>query len=180
MKALQTSVFAVFILMFFSNVSEAGRVTVQGVHLCCGACVAAVLKTLGDVKGISKLAADRNSKTVTFNAADNKVAQGAINALAKAGFHGSATHGKKKLSFPASGAKKGEKADKITLTGLHLCCEACVRGAQKALQVVKGATTIEFDRKLKVARIFGKDIDINAAVAALNQGGFHGTLKRNK
>ena len=180
MKVLQTAVFAALVLAFYGNVSEAGRVTVRGVHLCCGACVSAAQETLSDVKGVSNPAADRNSRTVSFTATDDKAAQNAINALAKAGFHGSATHGKKKISFPASGAKKGEKSNRITLTGIHLCCGACVTGAQKALQVVKGATAIEFDRKLKIARIIGKDIDVTAAVAALNKGGFHGTLKRDK
>ena len=180
MKVIQTLVLSVMILATCASGSEAARVTVKGVHLCCGACVAGVDEALGDVSGVSGVTADRNSKTVTFTAADAKAAQAGIEALAKAGFHGTATHGSKKLRFPPSGVKKGEKANKITLTGLHLCCGACVSGAQKALQQVKGATTIEFDRKTKEARIFGKEIDVAAAIAALNKGGFHGTLKRDK
>jgi copper chaperone CopZ len=180
MKVLQTTIIAALFFVICGDVSEAGRVTIKRVHLCCGACVAAAQETLGEVKGVSKAAADRNSKTISFTVTDDKAAQNAINALAKAGFHGSATHGKKKVKFPASGAKKGETADKITLAGLHLCCTSCVTGAQKALQQVKGATAIEFDRKLNIARVFGKDISVIAAVAALNKGGFHATVKRGK
>ena len=180
MRALQTSMAALVFLAICGNVAEAARVTIKGVHLCCGACVAGVDDALEDVKGVSSVAADRNSKIVAFTAADDEAAKAGIEALAKAGFHGSAVHGDKKLSFPASGAKKGEKANKITLTGLHLCCGACVTGAQEALQIVKGASTIEFDRMLGIARIIGKEIDVTAAVAALNKGGFHGTLKREK
>lgn len=179
MRAVPIAIASLLFVVTSANVSEAARVTVKGVHLCCGACVAGVDEALGDLEGVSNVAADRNSKTVTFTAADDKAAQNGINALAKAGFHGSAVHGEKKINFPASGAKKGEKASKITLTGLHLCCGACVTGAQKALEDVKGATTIEFDRKTKEARIIGKDIDVTAAVAALNKGGYHGTLKRD-
>jgi periplasmic mercuric ion binding protein len=180
MKVLQIAAAAALILAVSHNVSEAGRVTVKGVHLCCGACVAGVEEALIDVEGVSDVAADRNSKIVTFTAAGDSAAQKGIDALAKAGFHGAATHGEKKLSFPASGAKKGEKSNRIVLTGLHLCCGACVTGAQQALENVAGAATIEFDRKERIARIIGEGILVEEAVAALNAGGFHGTVQRAK
>ena len=180
MKRFQTLPLALLLIALTANVSQAGKVTVKGVHLCCGACVTGAQKSLGGVKGVADVVADRNSKIVVFSATDDKAAQNGINALAKAGFHGAATHGKKKLSFPASGAKKGDKADTITLTGVHLCCGACVTGAQKALQNVKGVTAIDVDRKEKLVRLSGKEIDVVSAVAALNKGGFHGTLKKGK
>ena len=161
-----------------TTTASAADVTVKDVHLCCGACVAGVNKALKGVEGVSKVAADRNSKIVTFQATDAKAAKAGITALAKAGFHGKATLGDKPLPFPPSGAKKGLKADTVTFTGVHLCCGACVTGAQKALQKVAAVTTIDIDRNAKTITLKGKAIDVTAAVQALNAGGFHGTIKK--
>src|SRR5689334_20989006 len=104
----------------------AGDVSVSQVHLCCGSCVSAVDEALADVKGVSDVAADQNTKTIRFTATDDKAAEAGIAALAKHGFFGQAKHGTKKLEFPPTGAKKGEKANQIDLYGVHLCCGACV------------------------------------------------------
>lgn len=157
---------------------EAGEVTVKGVHLCCGACVRDVDKAMTDVDGVSAVAADRNSKTVTFQAANDEAAKAGIKALADGGFHGTASHGDKKIDFPASGAKKGAKADSVTLTGVHLCCGACVKGVQEALDGVDGVTSVDVDRSEKTVTLNGKDIQVAQAVDALNKGGFHGTVKQ--
>lgn len=158
----------------------ADNVTVKGVHLCCGACVAGAQKALDPVDGVTNVAADRNSKIVTFDATGKEAAQNGVNALAKAGFHGTATHGDEKLEFPASGVKPGEKADVVTFTGVHLCCGACVTGAQQALQNVKALKAINIDRKERLIRLEGAEIDVVEAVTALNDGGFHGTVVRNR
>jgi copper chaperone CopZ len=153
---------------------------VKGVHLCCPSCVSAVDEALGGVQGVSNVAADRDSKLVTFTAADAKAAQAGVNALAQAGFHGAASHGKDAVPFPASGAKPGDKADAVTLAGVHLCCGACVTDAQKALADLDGVSVIDIDRNAATIKLSGSEIDVPAAVKALNAGGFHATIKPAK
>lgn len=160
--------------------ARAAEVTVQGVHLCCPACERAVLKALEDVEGVSQTACNRDSKLVGFRADGDKSARAGIDALAEAGFHGTATHGGQKLAFPDSGAKKGDRADRVTLAGVHLCCGACVTGARKSVEEVAGIAIIDIDRNARTVTLTGKAIDVAAAVRALNAGGFHGTVKPPK
>lgn len=158
--------------------ADAADVKVKGVHLCCGACVKDADAALKAVDGLTGIAIDRDSKLVAFKAPDEKVAKAGIDALAKEGFHGTATLDDKELPFPESGAKKGDTADIVTLTGLHLCCGACVTGAKEALKDIPGVTGMDIDRNDKSVKLTGKNIDITGAVAALNKGGFHGTVKK--
>ncbi len=102
-----------------------------------------------------------------------------IDALAKAGFHGSATHGDKVVKFPKTTAKKGDKANTVTFTGVHLCCGQCVTGAKKALENIKNVE-ITVDRPTQSVTLKGKDIDVLEVVNAFNAGGFHGNLKGDK
>ncbi len=178
MKMIPTFALAVGLTMFAAPNLEAGGVTVKKAHVCCGACVSAVKKALKDVEGVTKGAADQNSKTITFQAADDAAAKKGVEALAKAGFHGTATHGDKPLAYPKVEAKKGQKANSVTFTGVHLCCGACVTGAQKSLQGVKNVKVIDVDRKTKTVTITGENIDVAEAITAFQDGGFHGNLKK--
>lgn len=155
----------------------AGEVSVSNVHLCCGSCVAAVDEALTDLKGVSSVTADQNTKTIRFQAADDKVAQAAIQALAKHGFFGQAKHAGKKLEFPSTGVKKGDKANQIVLYNVHLCCGACVTGAKKSLENVGGLSAIEVDRAGGKITLKGAGIDTVKALDALNAGGFYASLK---
>ncbi len=176
MKSFLKTMLAGVVVTFGLSAAQAGDVSVKGVHLCCGQCVKIVGTALGKVDGISNPACDRKTKTVSFTATNDKAAKAAVKALAKAGFHGAAKHGDKKLAFPASGAKKGQKADAVTLTSVHLCCGGCVNAAKKALTGIKAEFAA--DRKAKTVTLTGSGIDINAAVAALNEAGFNGQLKK--
>jgi copper chaperone CopZ len=155
----------------------AGQVTVKGVHLCCGRCAADVATALKDVPGVSAVAADRNSKVVTFAVTDAKAARAGVDALAKAGVGGEATHGEKALAFPDNGAKAGTKADRVTFQGVHLCCGGCVNGAKKAVQGVKGAEKIEVDRQAQTVVLIGSGIDVGEAAKALAAGGYYGKVE---
>jgi copper chaperone CopZ len=176
MRKVLTTSLSLFALLFAVGVAQAGNVTVKGVHLCCPQCVKIIGKTLGGVDGISDAACDRAAKTVSFTATDGKSAAAGIKALAKAGFHGAAAHGDKLLKFPASGAKKGDKADKIVFKNVHLCCGQCVKGVAKALADIKAEAAC--DRKAGTVTLTGSGIDIAAAAAALNKAGFNATLKK--
>jgi len=177
MKTLRVA-FVAGLMCLISAAAQAGEVTVKGVHLCCGACVKDANAALQGIDGVSDVAIDRNTKVVTYKAANDDAAKAGIEALADAGFHGEATHAGKALAFPDSGAEKGKKASSVTLTGVHLCCGACVTGVKAALDDVSGVSTIDVDRTAKTVTLKGNDIDVTAAVAALNKGGFHGTVQK--
>ncbi len=161
----------------FATSVWAGDVSVNQVHLCCGSCIAAVDEALSDVKGVKDVAADQNTKTIRFTAADDKAAEAGIAALAKHGFFGQAKHGGKKLAFPDIGAKKGEKSNQIVLHGVHLCCGACVTGAKKSLENVPGLAEILVDRAGSKITLKGAGMETSKAFDALNAGGFYATLK---
>lgn len=164
------------VLACFGFVS-AGEVKVTGVHICCGQCVKLVSAALKDVPGVSGVVASQNDHSVTYQAADDAAAAAGIEALAKGGFHGTAKHGDKALSFPASGAEKDQKADEFTLAGIHLCCPACYTAADKAFKSVAGVTATA-DKATKTYKVSGKGVDVNAVVKALNDAGFHATVKK--
>ncbi|MBW3542868.1 MAG: heavy-metal-associated domain-containing protein, partial [Planctomycetes bacterium] len=153
MLSILRSFTAASLVLGIAAAAPAADVTVKNVHLCCGQCVTIVGKAMKDVEGVSGIVADRDGKTVTFKAADDKAAEAGIKALAGEGFYGTATHGEKKLKFPESGAKEGQKADKVVLTGVHLCCGACAKGVQEALKDLKGAEQVDVDRDEKTVTI---------------------------
>ena len=180
MKSMLTWAAVMVLVVAGASVAEAGKVSVRGTHLCCGACQTAAVKALKGLKGVTATSVDRNAKVITFTAGDAKAVQTGILALSKAGFYGTTTHGKQKVAFPVSGAKRGERSDKVKLLGMHLCCDACVIGAQKALENVRGVSSIEIDRKLKTVRLIGKGISVPGSVAALNKAGYFCRVARPK
>jgi len=157
--------------------SIAGEVQVTGVHICCGACVKGVDKALTGVAGVSGVTSDRESKTVRFTAADDKAATAGIEALANAGFHGTAKHGEAALAFPASGAKEGAKAGQVKIGHVHLCCAACVKAADEALKKVEGVANVTADREASSIEVTGENVSVEALVKALNEAGFHATIQ---
>ena len=170
---------ASFSLVLLTTV-QAGQVTIKRSHLCCAACQTRAEKALDGLKGVSKRTVDRNAKVITFTAADEKAVGIGLASLAKSGFYGKATHNKKPVAFPTSGAKKGARADTILLHGVHLCCDACVVGAQVAVQKVKGLKSIEIDREERTVRLIGTLISHSEAVAAMNRGGFFARIRPPK
>ncbi len=61
---------------------------VEGVHLCCGSCVKAVNKALGEVSGVTANTAEKNAKT--FEVTGDFSAKDVFSALNKAGLTGKA------------------------------------------------------------------------------------------
>ncbi len=153
-------------------------VSVTDVHICCGKCVKAVDKALGDVDGISGVRIDKKDGSVTFTAADGNAAEAAVASLAKAGFGGKATADNKAIPLPKIDVAEGTTADGLEITGVHLCCGKCVKGAQAALKGVDGVTKVEGDTKTGVVKIEGQGVDVRAALEALRKGGFNGKASK--
>lgn len=157
-----------------------GTVNVKGPHLCCGSCQTIADAALSEVDGVSAISCDLNTKVISYKADSDKSAAAGIKALAGAGFFGVASHDKKPLKYPVSGAKKGAKANTILLLGVHLCCGACVAASQKALEDVKGVRLIDIDRNEKTVKLTGDSIGVPEAIAALNKAGFFCRLPQPK
>lgn len=166
------------LVAFSSPPADAGTVAVKGTHLCCGGCQASADEALSEVEGVSEISCDLNTKVISYHASSDKAATDGIEALAAAGFYGTATHGTKKLAYPASGAKQGMKANFLLLAGLHLCCTACVTGSQQALVGVAGVSLIDIDRNEKTIKLTGDAINVAEAIAALNKAGFYCRLPK--
>ena len=176
MKTARVVIVSLLSLLVIPQICLAGKVTVKGVHMCCGGCQGIAESALGDVSGVDKVVCDLNTKAIEFNAADTKAVTAGIAALAKAGFYGKADHEKKALAFPKSGAKKGAKANSLLVSGVHLCCTACVSASQKALMDVKGVAVIDIDRNAKSIKLTGDAMDSAEVIGALNRAGFFGQL----
>ncbi len=174
------SLFALFVIpqLFQPATCEAGKVTVKGVHMCCGGCQTIAEDALSDLEGVDEVVCDLNTKAIEFQASSSKAATLGIKSLAAAGFFGKADHASTPLPFPASGAKKGLKANTVLLTGIHLCCTACVTASHKALTGVKGVTVIDIDRNAKSIKLTGDGLDTQEVVDALNRAGFYGLVSK--
>ena len=157
---------------------ESATVTIRSVHLCCGGCVDGAKSALDGIDGVSDVKADVNSKSVVFAAKTEKAAIKGIEALAEHGFFGKAAFGKKDLAFPDAGAKKGEKRDTLTLTGVHLCCGACKKAVHEALTKLDGMTSMEIDAASETVKLNGAGMATLDAVELLQKAGFYGKLAK--
>ncbi|HEV8062681.1 MAG TPA: heavy-metal-associated domain-containing protein [Gemmataceae bacterium] len=70
------------------------------------------------------------------------------------------------------------RADGVEVSGVHLCCGACVRAATQAVSKVDGVSDAKADRPTKKVTFTAKDeATAKAAKAALIEAGFFGTFK---
>ena len=157
---------------------ESGTVTVRGAHLCCGGCVDGAKSALDGIEGVSEVKADVNSKSIVFAAKNEKAAVKGIESLAEHGFFGKAAFGKKDLSFPDAGGKKGEKRDTMTFTGIHLCCGACRKAVHEAFTKLDGLGSMDIDASTGTVKLNGGGMVVPDAVELLNKAGFYGKLAK--
>jgi copper chaperone CopZ len=130
---------------------------------------------MADVEGVSDVSCDRGSRTVNFNAAGDEAIKAGLAALAKAGFHGDAVLGNRKLEYPAEKVEKNATSDEVTFYGVHLCCGGCAKAVSEALKEIGEASC---DREARVVVVKGDGISVAKAMEALNKAGFHGSLKK--
>jgi copper chaperone CopZ len=160
-------------VLSFAAAAAAGPVSIEGTHLCCGACVKAVNQALTGVEGVTNVAVDQDAGTVKYDAADQKAARAGVRALAKAGFAGKAQHDGKEVRFP-KGVEQEGKGDSVTIRGVHNCCGGCAKAIEASLKAVPGVTTVKCDKK--ACTVSGTGISHTALIDALHADGFHGTI----
>ena len=182
---LKITALAGLMVGFMMTSAQAGEVSVKGVHICCGQCVKVIGGLLGKVDGVSGAKCDKDSKTVTFSATDEKTAKKGLQAILRAGFYGTAKlDGEKLTAYSGKNKKKnknknaGKKSNEITLYRVHLCCGGCAKTIAAALKDIDGVEDVKCDRDAKTVKLTGKDINNRAVVSALRKAGFNGSTRK--
>ncbi|MBV9470097.1 MAG: hypothetical protein JO316_02575 [Abitibacteriaceae bacterium] len=147
------------------------KVTLSGVHNCCGGCAAGITKAVGSVAGVtSTLDGDK----VSLEAANTDGLQKAVAALLTAGYTGVSDNAAVKVA-PATGPD--EKVTSLTVTGAHMCCGKCVKAAKEAVKSVAG---VKSDTIAPHAESFKVEGEFNAKdlMNALAKAGFTGQVTK--
>ena len=154
----------------------ASDVEVKGPHICCGNCVKVVKNLLSKVDGVSDVKADKDAKTVTFTAKDEKAAAAGVKALFDGGFSGAATNDGKELKSTLTAVEKGDKLDKVTVKGVHACCGMC----KDAIKGLFADSKISYKGKgpQQDVTIEGGEIYAGTVIEALRKAGFNGKIEK--
>jgi len=151
------------------------KIEVKNMHLCCGGCEGAATKAVEDGGG-KEAKADKGTKTLTFTAANEKVAQAALDKLAAAGFWGEVDpkpFTMKDDSGTVLPAKaKPAKLSSGTFKGAHNCCESCNKALKEAIKTVEGVESEDAKAKEGSFTVKGA-FDPAALVKAVNAAGYH-------
>jgi copper chaperone CopZ len=150
--------------------AENGKAT--GLHICCKQCENVVKGILGKVEGVSDVDCDLKAKTVTFKLKDGKGAEKVLDALLKGGFYGQVEVGGKGIAAKAASGK--DKADEVTVKGVHACCPQCKKAIEKLFPDAK--ISLSGKGPQKDVTISGKDLMVSDVLEKLNKAGFNGTI----
>jgi len=174
MNILRATAGAALLGLLLAGAAQAEtKVTIKGVHLCCGMCVTAVEDATANITG-AKVECDRPAKTVTVTAPDIQTAQKTLDALADAGFHGKVDG--TEVAFKPVDVRPG-KVEKLELSGLHNCCGQCAKILKATLKDVEGVTSDTIKAKEGSFAVEG-NFEAAKVVEALLNAGFHVTVKK--
>jgi copper chaperone CopZ len=149
----------------------------DNLHLCCGTCDTSVRNILAKVDGVTAVKVDRKADDkVTFEAKDEKAASAALAALVKGGFMPMVTAGDKKL-VPEKVAVD-VKGDEITVSGVHVCCGACVKAVSGLFTDSK--VTVAGSGAIREVIVRGQNLDGQTVLDTMQKGGFTGTVQAKK
>lgn len=158
--------------------TAAEKVELKNVHMCCDGCAEEVAAVLGRVEGVTGVSTDKTTTSATFTAADAKVAQKALDALAAAGFHGDPGKDKGYAFKDDSGVKPGN-VKTLTVTKFHNSCPGCLKSFREAVKDVKGVAGVAAKLKVSTAEVTG-EFDAAELVKTLNKAGFHVKIEDKK
>lgn len=175
MNILRNAAIAVALLAGLTAAAVAEtKVTISNMHLCCGACVKAVNNAVGGVEG-AEVAVDKDAKSAVVTAKSAEAAQAAVNAIAKAGFHGKTDNDDIKMASGADVADANVK--RMEFTNVHNCCGGCNVAIKKAVESVDGVEANTAKPKSNTFVVEG-DFNALALVKALHAAGFHVGIKK--
>jgi mercuric ion binding protein len=147
-------------------------VTLTGLHLCCGGCEKSIEKALAEMAEDIDFDISRSSKTINLKSEKPDAIQGAIDAIAKAGYYGESNH--ETIAIAAKEAS-AEKSKSIEIGGLHICCGKCESSIDDALSEVSGVESVTIDEESGKVTVEG-DFSPAEALTALNKAGLNGKL----
>jgi copper chaperone CopZ len=147
------------------------KATLSKVHNCCKKCVAGIEKAVGTVPDAK---CEIEKSTVILTADNTATLQKAVDALLAAGYCGECDNKDIKIE-QARGSE--EKVKSVTVSGMHLCCDKCVKAAQKALKSVKGVESDDMKKGAESFKVEG-DFSPKELMAALAEHGFSGKCEK--
>ena len=149
-------------------------VTLKNVHLCCKSCVKGAQHAVEKIEGLT-MKADQDSESVTLTSSDKTKLQEAVNALAAGGYFG--TSDNSDIKPMAKAGAKGEKVHLLDVSGVHLCCNGCVKAVDRALKNTPGATEHTAKKNAESFQVKGEFND-QKFVEALHQEGLNGKVSK--
>jgi copper chaperone CopZ len=174
MKMRMTALAIAAVFGLAATVQAETKVTVKNVHICCPQCVKIIGTAVKEAGATPKC--DQKAKTVTITGADDATVQKGLDALVKAGFHGT-TDSDKLTIKDDSGAGK-EKVKRIELEGVHNCCGVCCKAIKEIVTKVSGVEATNVKPKSESFAVEG-DFSPADVVKALNENGFHAKVKKD-
>ena len=149
------------------------NVKLTQMHICCGGCTKAIVAATKDLPG-AKVTVDQDNEEVSIAAESKEAAQKAVDAILAAGYHAKTDSGDVTIADD-SGAKPGN-VKRLEVSGVHNCCGACTSAIKDAVKSVAGYQADTCKPKQQSFVVEG-DFDAQAVVKALNEAGFHVTVK---
>jgi copper chaperone CopZ len=113
--------------------------------------------------------------TVTVTARDDAAAQKALDAIAAAGLHGET--GDAHLAMRTERNIPAGKVQRLTVSGIHNCCQPCYEAIKAAIDSVEGVTG-DTARPGKTTFEVTGNFSAAELVQALNAAGFHAKVKK--
>jgi mercuric ion binding protein len=144
------------------------KLVLRGVHLCCQGCVDAADAALMSVEGVNSRC-DMDDGTVTLTASGDAAARKALDALAAAGFYGSADNNR--VAMKSASAIPQGKVKTLKVSSIHNCCGPCCEAIKGAIATVDGVTGDTARPRATTFELTG-NFDGAALVKALNAAGF--------
>jgi len=151
------------------------KVTVTKMHICCKGCTVAIQKSVAKMPEVT-ITVDQEKQTAVVTAEKPESVQKALDAIAKAGFHGAVDN--KEIKFKEEKAPEG-KVQRLEVFSVHNCCPACTKAIKGALAKVEGVKGNSCENKKETFVVEG-DFVAKDVIAALNKAGFNASLTKPK
>ncbi len=163
---------ATLLAVGFSAQAATVSIRITKVHLCCDGCVAGVQKAVATVPGVTATV-EKATGLVALRGPDVATVQKAADALVEAGYFGQSSSRRVQMNNP-TGAK-GQKVPSLQVTGVHLCCDKCVKAVDGALKSVAGVKSHTAAKGAKSFEVAG-DFNDQEVFTALQKAGLAGKV----
>lgn len=147
------------------------KVTISGLHNCCGGCASGIKKAAGTVPGVKAMLEDNK---INFSAEKTEDLQKAVDAIVAAGYTGVSDNAAVKVN---AGTAPDEKVTSLAVTGTHMCCGGCVNAARKAIKSVEGVKSDTLKAHEDSFKVEG-EFNAKAVMEALAKAGFTGKVEK--